>query len=70
MDYSTPGFPVHHRLLELAQTHVHRIGDATQPSHPLLVRRRGLTPRPVTVIALFAAFLPRRTARVQYQQLR
>ena len=35
MDCSTPGFPVHHQLLELAQTHVHRVGDATQPSHPL-----------------------------------
>ena len=32
---STPGFPVHHQLLELAQTHVHRVGDAIQPSHPL-----------------------------------
>ena len=30
-----PGFPVHHQLLELAQTHVHRVGDAIQPSHPL-----------------------------------
>ena len=36
MDYSTPGFPVHHQLLELAQTHVHRVSDAIQPSHPLL----------------------------------
>ena len=35
MDCSTPGFPVHHRLLELAQTHVHRVIDAIQPSHPL-----------------------------------
>ena len=32
---STPGFPVHHHLLELAQTHVHRVGEAIQPSHPL-----------------------------------
>ena len=32
---SMPGFPVHHQLLELAQTHVHRVGDAIQPSHPL-----------------------------------
>ena len=31
-----PGFPVHHQLLELIQTHVHHIGDAIQPSHPLL----------------------------------
>ena len=35
MDCSTPGFPVLHYLLELAQTHVHRVGDAIQPSHPL-----------------------------------
>jgi len=33
MDCSTPGFPVHHQLLELAQTHVHRVGDAIQSSH-------------------------------------
>ena len=37
MDCSTPGFPVYHQLLELAQTHVHRVGDAIQPSHPLLL---------------------------------
>ena len=35
MDCSMPGFPVHHQLLELAQTHVHPVGDAIQPSHPL-----------------------------------
>ena len=35
MDYSMPGFPVHQQLLELAQTHVYRVGDAIQPSHPL-----------------------------------
>ena len=35
MDCSTPGFPVHHQLLELAQTHVHQVGDAIQPTHPL-----------------------------------
>ena len=35
MDCSMPGFPVRHQLLELAQTHVHRIGDPIQPSHPL-----------------------------------
>jgi len=34
MDYNTPGFPVQHKLLELAQTHVHRVSDAIQPSHP------------------------------------
>ena len=36
MDCSTPGFPVHHQLYELAQTYVHQISDAIQPSHPLL----------------------------------
>ena len=36
MDCSTPGFLVIHHLLELAQTHVHWVGDAVQPSHPLL----------------------------------
>ena len=35
MDCSMPGFPVHHQLVEFAQTHVHRVGDAIQPSHPL-----------------------------------
>ena len=36
MDFSTPGFPVLHYLLEFAQTHVHWVGDAIQSSHPLL----------------------------------
>ena len=35
MDCLTPGLPVHHQLLEFTQTHVHRVGDAIQPSHPL-----------------------------------
>ena len=35
MDCSTPGFPVHHQLQEPTQTHVHRVGDAIPPSHPL-----------------------------------
>ena len=35
MDCSTPGFPIHYQLLELAQIHVHRVGDAIQPSHPV-----------------------------------
>ena len=35
MGCSAPGFPVHHHLLELAQTHVHRVSDAIQPSYPL-----------------------------------
>ena len=35
MDHSTSGLPVHHQLLEYTQTHVHWVGDAIQPSHPL-----------------------------------
>ena len=35
MDHSTPGFPVHHQLPELSQTHVHWVSVAIQPSHPL-----------------------------------
>ena len=36
MDYSTPGFPVHHQLLKLPQTHIHWVGDAIQPTHPVI----------------------------------
>ena len=35
MNHSTPGLPVHHQLPEFTQTHVHQVGDAFQPSHPL-----------------------------------
>ena len=50
MDCSIPGFPVHHQLPELAETHVHRVSDAIQPSHLLfspspafsLLRHQGL----------------------------
>ena len=35
MDRSMPGLPVHHQLPESTQTHVHYVGDAIQPSHPL-----------------------------------
>ena len=36
MNCSTPGFPVHHQLSELAQTYVHQVSDAIQPSHPVV----------------------------------
>ena len=36
MDCSMPGYPVHHQLSEFTDTHVQRVGDAIQPSHPLL----------------------------------
>ena len=35
MDCSTPGLPVHHQFMEFTQTHLHWVGDAIQPSHPL-----------------------------------
>ena len=35
MNHSTPGLPVHHQLPEFTQTHIHCVGDAIQPSHPL-----------------------------------
>ena len=35
MNCSTPGLPVHHQLPEFTQTHIHQVGDAIQPSHPL-----------------------------------
>ena len=36
MNHSTPGFPVHHQLLEFTQTHVHCVSDAIHPSHPVI----------------------------------
>ena len=35
MDSSTPGFPAHHQFPELAQIHIHRVGDTVKPSHTL-----------------------------------
>ena len=36
MNCTSPGLSVHHQLLEFTQTHIHLVGDAIQPSHPLL----------------------------------
>ena len=44
MNRSTPGLPVQHRLPEFTQTHVHRVSDAIQPSHPLLSPSPALNP--------------------------
>ena len=49
-----PGFPVHHQFLEPTQTHVHRIGDAIQPSHP---RPRLLLPSIFPSIRVFSNVL-------------
>ena len=52
MDCSTPGLPVHHQLPEFTQTHVHQIGDAIQPSHPLS------SPSPSTLVGRFFTTTP------------
>ena len=52
MHRSTPGLPVHHQLPEITQTHVHRVGDAIQPSHPLL-SPYSLAPNPSQHQSLF-----------------
>ena len=50
MDCSMPGFPVHHQLPQLAQTHVHKVSDAIQPSHPLS------SPSPVSIFPSIRVF--------------
>ena len=49
MDCSRPGLPVHHQLPEIVQTHVHRVSDAIQPSHPLCCRFLLLPPIPPSI---------------------
>ena len=61
MDCSTPGFPVLHHLPELAQTHVHQVSDAIQPSHPLWPSSLLLPPCPSPNTTL--KYLPSRTQR-------
>ena len=52
MNHSIPGLPVHHLLLEFTQIHVHRVGDAIQPSH-LLSSPSPLAPNPSQHQGLF-----------------
>ena len=49
MNCSTPGIPVHHQLPEFTQTHIHGVGDAIQPSHPLLSPLLLLPPIPPSI---------------------
>ena len=49
MNRSTPGLPVHHQLPEFTQTHVHRVGDAIQPSHLIFCRPLLLPPIPPSI---------------------
>ena len=44
LDCSTPGLPIQHQLLDLAQTHVHQVGDVIQPSHPLSLLLSSILP--------------------------
>ena len=64
MNRSTPGLPVHHQLLEFTQTHVHRVSDAIQPSHPLSPPSPS-APNPFQHQSLFqwvnSSFLPKNT---------
>ena len=59
MDCSTPGFSVHRQLLELTQTHVHRVGDVIQPSHPLML----------SLLKTTSCIILSLTLRVSYQTL-
>ena len=52
MNRSTPGLPVHHQLPEFTQTHVHRVGDAIQPSHLIFCRPLLLPPIPPSIRVL------------------
>ena len=75
MNYSMPGLPVHHQLPEFTQTHVHWVGDAIQPSHPLLSpsppvpspsQHQGLfkwvnSLHEVAKVSALASFLPKNT---------
>ena len=53
MDRSTPGLPVHHQLSEFTQSHVHRVGDAIQPSHPLSLPSQSIWIRFYSFIAKY-----------------
>ena len=61
MNGSTPGLPVHHQLPEFTQTHVHRVGDGIQTSHPLL------SPSPFALLfASIRIFLNESTLRMRW----
>ena len=53
MNCSTPGIPIHHQLWEFTQTHVHRVSDSIQPSHPLSSPLLLLLPVPPSIRVFF-----------------
>ena len=61
MDSSTPGFPVHHQLLELAETQIHRVSDAIQPLHPL-----SSPSPPAFSLSKFRVFLIKSVLRIRW----
>ena len=61
MDRSTPGLPAHHQLPESTQTHVRRVGDAIQPSHPL----SSASP-PVSNLSSFRVFSNESVLRIRW----
>ena len=61
MDCSMPGLPIHHQLLEPTQTHVHRISDAIQPSHPL-----SSPSPPASVVPSITAFSSESVLRIRW----
>ena len=61
MNRSMPGLPVHHQLLEFTQTHVHRVGDTIQPSHPL-----SSTSPPALIPASIRVFSNESTLRMRW----
>ena len=57
ISHRTPGLPVHHQLPDFTQTHVHRVGDAIQPSHPLSSPSSPVPNPPPPSIRVFSNFL-------------
>ena len=67
MNCSTPGLPVHHQLPELTQTHVHRVSEAIQPSHPLWSPSPP-GPNPSQHQSFFQALLPKKKKLVEVME--
>ena len=60
VDHTMPGFPVHHQIPEIARTHIHRVGDFIQPSHPQL------SPSPALIIPSIRVFSEESVLRIRW----